>query len=178
MSIELITGPMWSSKTTTLISRIERLTLTGKKAIIVKWSGDDRYGDDAFVYTHHGQKYPCLLTDDEQWPRLIPSLEEYDVIGIDEGMFFHSIVNLVETLAQLGKKVIVSALIGDYRREGFNEILKLIPKCENIIFLTAVCMVCQKDGAAFTQRVTTEEGVELVGGREHYRSVCRSCYFS
>ena len=41
--------------------------------------------------------------------------------------------------ANNGKIVIVSGLKGDYNREPFEVISKLIPKSENITYLNAVC---------------------------------------
>ena len=47
-------------------------------------------------------------------------------------MIFKNIVNFCEFLANKGHRVIVASLVGTFERKGFNDILNLIPKCENI----------------------------------------------
>jgi len=51
-------------------------------------------------------------------------------------------VNFCEFAAHAGKIVIVSALSGSYQREGFNDILDLVPKAEKIKQLHAICKLC------------------------------------
>ena len=67
---------------------------------------------------------------------------KYDVIGVDEGQFYPDVVEFCENASQFGKIVIVSALGGTYRREGFNSILDLVPKAEKIKQLHAICKLC------------------------------------
>ena len=53
--LTVITGPMFSGKTSTLISFIKAHTIAGDKILAVKPSRDDRYGEDSYT-THDGQK--------------------------------------------------------------------------------------------------------------------------
>ena len=41
--LNLFIGPMFSGKTTTLLSRLERYKIGGKKCIVIKYDQDDRY---------------------------------------------------------------------------------------------------------------------------------------
>ena len=66
-------------------------------------------------------------------------------------------------MATQGKVVIVAALDGTYQREGFPNILKLLPLSESVIKLMAVCMVCYRE-AAFTKRIGSETEASVVGG--------------
>lgn len=77
----------------------------------------------------------------------------FDVIGIDEGQFFEDVstrlfltrfqvVEFSEMAANAGKVVILSALNGTYEKKGWDNILKLIPLCEKVKSLTAVCKIC------------------------------------
>ena len=78
-------------------------------------------------------------------------------------------------MANLGKTVIVAALDGSYQRTPFGDILNLIPLAENVIKLTAVCMICFQE-ASFTKRIGAEKELEIIGGAEKYMAVCRECY--
>ena len=73
--------------------------------------------------------------------------------------------------------VVVSGLNGDYNREPFEIISKLIPKVENITFLNAVCKESGKE-AHFTKRKTQNKNKLLIGGEETYDAVCRKNYFN
>jgi len=56
----------------------------------------------------------------------------------------------------------------------FGEILSLIPLADNVIKLSALCMVC-KDGTEgpFSKRLTSDTCQECVGGASEYAAVCR-----
>ena len=98
-----------------------------------------------------------------------------DVIGIDEGQFFPDIVSFCERMANQGKIVIVAALDGTFLREGFGNVLNLLPVAEQVTKLNAICHHCMRD-AAFTKRIGTEKEIELIGGSDKYVAVCRACY--
>lgn len=53
----------------------------------------------------------------------------------------------------MGKVVIVAALDGTFERKAFNKVLELVPICEKVIKLTAVCWFCKQENAAFTKRI-------------------------
>eukprot|EP00817_Percolomonadidae_sp_ATCC50343_P006108 CAMPEP_0117431704 /NCGR_PEP_ID=MMETSP0758-20121206/11244_1 /TAXON_ID=63605 /ORGANISM="Percolomonas cosmopolitus, Strain AE-1 (ATCC 50343)" /LENGTH=169 /DNA_ID=CAMNT_0005220991 /DNA_START=154 /DNA_END=659 /DNA_ORIENTATION=- len=103
-------------------------------------------------------------------------IEEYDVIGIDEGQFFPDIKEFAEYAANKNKVVIVAALDGTFERKTFGDVCELIPKAEKVTKLLAVCAQCQAD-AAFSKRLTQETSTVCVGGAEKYIAVCRECYF-
>ena len=46
-------------------------------------------------------------------------LDNFDVIGIDEGQFFPDIVSFADSMATAGKIVIVAALDGTFQRKVF-----------------------------------------------------------
>jgi thymidine kinase len=102
-------------------------------------------------------------------------VKDYDVIGIDEGQFYPDVVEMCEQFAAQGKKVIISALDGDFRRKPFGRILELVPMAESVVKLTSICTFCHGD-AAFTRRITNETEQEVIGGAESYVSCCRACF--
>ena len=59
----IFTGPMFGSKTTKMLSVIERYQYQGKKVIAFKPSMDDRYGE-SFISTHSGAKISAVRVSD------------------------------------------------------------------------------------------------------------------
>ncbi|ALA62434.1 thymidine kinase [Turkeypox virus] len=174
-SIHLILGPMFSGKTTELIRRMKRFNISNLRCVIIKHSSDNRYTDNEYiVYTHDNINISAVSTD--MLMPLIQKIKNVDVIGIDEGQFFCDISEFCELMANNGKIIVVAALNGDFKRELFGNIFKLLPIAESISMLTAVCMKCYKD-ASFSKRVTDDTRVKLIGGKETYMAVCRTCFF-
>ncbi|KAI6231384.1 Thymidine kinase, cytosolic [Aphelenchoides besseyi] len=171
-SINLIVGPMFSGKTTELLRQCRRHTLAKRRVVIVKYKKDTRY-DDVMICTHDSLKMDGLraIRLDDVWDKLMDS----DVIGIDEGQFFEDVVEGAELLANRGKTVIVAALDGDYQRNQFESIAKLVPLAEKVEKITAVCQFCGHS-ASFTLRTIASDVREVIGGAEMYQAVCRRCY--
>merc|ERR1719336_3314679 len=174
--IQVIFGPMFSGKSTELIRRLQRFQIARYNVLIVKYANDNRYTDDAAIATHDKKMLKAVnATKLEDLRSKFNIVDDYDVIGIDEGQFFPDIVEFSEAMANLGKTVIVAALDGTYQRKGFSNILELVPLAEHVIKLTAVCMICFEDGS-FTKRMTEDKEVEVIGGADKYMATCRRCY--
>jgi len=184
MSIKLIIGPMFSGKTTELLRRLKRHKLSHKKVLIVKYSKDERYSKTE-ICTHdnikHDKSYDVINTNDlnEVADYLQQQMEDYnpiDVIGIDEGQFFDDINIFCDLWTNYhNKKIIISALNGDYKRKMFNNLVTLIPICEDITKLTSICRCGQE--ASFTHRKIKGEEQEIIGGKDIYKPLCRNCFF-
>jgi thymidine kinase len=178
MSLELIIGPMFSGKTTYLISYYERFKYTNNNIMVINHSSDKRY-DEKEMTTHSGRHIPSInvstLSD-------IFKLDEYkdtDIILVNEGQFFSDLFDCICHFVDIDhKKVYVCGLDGDFRRNPIGDILRLIPYADNIIKLHAICMNCRKNDAIFTRKLeqTSCQQIE-VGGIELYKPVCRYCYY-
>ena len=174
MSIELILGPMYASKTSTLIAKAERYQIANKKCVIFKFKDDTRYTNEDKVATHNNRFFDAIPADTDI-KKMKSIANQYHVILIDEGQFFHGLTEFCDTLANEGKIIIVSALDSDFKRQPFGEIPQLISRAEYISKLKAVCTECYQD-ASFTRRKTTNDAQLLIGGTEDYQAVCRKCY--
>uniref|UniRef100_A0A1B6M596 Thymidine kinase n=1 Tax=Graphocephala atropunctata TaxID=36148 RepID=A0A1B6M596_9HEMI len=170
--IQVIFGPMFSGKTTELIRRLKRYQFANYRCMIVRYAKDLRYSSTE-VATHDRQKLPAVSM--MELTPLESETENIDVIGIDEAQFFPDTVEFCERMANSGKIVVVAALDGTYQRQGFGNILSLVPLAENVTKLTAVCMSCFNE-ASFTKRLGAEKEVEVIGGEEKYMAVCRKCH--
>ncbi|CAD2221042.1 Thymidine kinase, putative [Angomonas deanei] len=154
--------------------RVRRERFKKQKCYVIKYDKDNRYSQDS-VASHD----VTLLTADigvnvlstvgEIW-------REYDLIAIDEGQFYPDILEFANQCADAGKCVVISALDADYRRRPFGKIAELMPYCERIDKLTAVCMHCHSREAHFTHRLTEDTETQLIGGTDMYISTCRVCY--
>ena len=184
--IDLVLGPMFAGKSTELLRRIKRwdypyfqfnynifrYQFASKKCLVIKYAKDTRYSDKC-VSTHDKQMIEAVscvsLSEIEE------KAIDFDIIGIDEGQFFEEIVEFSESMANLGKTVIIAALDGTFERKPFGRILELIPLAENVTKLDAVC-VEWNHLASFTKRTCDSKETELIGGDEIYRPVCRGCF--
>lgn len=172
--IEVIIGPMFSSKSSTLLARIRRHEIAGRSCIVIKYIKDTRY-DEKHLTTHDLIKHPALPADDLS--ELDNVVAEYDCIGIDEGQFFKNLAASCDKWANNGKIVIVSGLDSTFARKPFGEMPALMAIAEKIDKLSAVCQTCGQD-AAYSKRKVESEEVELIGGADKYVASCRKCYFT
>lgn len=172
--IELIVGPMFAGKTTELQRRVRREIHAHRSCFIIKYSKDVRYSDNC-VATHEKQMLRAavaatMLSDvGTQW-------KMFDCIAIDEGQFFPDLLAFCAEVADAGKTVIVSALDGDFQRKPFGKVCELLPLCESVTKLTAVCMICHAREAVFTRRTVACSQQELIGGADMYLACCRQCF--
>ena len=172
--LEMALGPMFASKSSWLISQYKQYKVYTDKIKVINYSGDNRYSQTE-LSTHDKIMIPCVQTEKLYYLQLDADIE---VVLINEGQFFEDIVPWVkEMVDQRGIKVYICGLDGDYKREKFGTLLELIPFCDKITKLTAVCGKC-KDGtrAIFTMRTTESCQQVLIGEKEHYLPVCRKCY--
>lgn len=170
--LELILGPMFAGKTTEMLRRVRRHKVAQKRCLIVKYERDTRYSDTN-VSTH--DQHTVIAEPVSRLIELGNLVDNVDVIGIDEGQFYPDLLQEVRGFLKKGKIVIISSLDGTFEQRPFGDVLNLIPMADYATKLTAVCALCYEE-AAFTQRLTTETKVEVIGGAEMYRPVCRTCY--
>jgi thymidine kinase len=187
-SIELVIGPMFSEKTTTMISRVRRATYAGQSALIVKHARDTRYVAGPSVAAHSELRQSSDAGAPDRAPvRVVEALAlaeaaeevergDYQVIGVDEGQFYADLVPQCEAWAAAGRRVVVAALDGDFRRAPFGAVCALVPLCESVQKMAGVCMACRARDSSFSQRIVAGDDPVMVGAKESYRAVCRACY--
>jgi thymidine kinase len=187
MSIELIIGPMFSGKTSELQRRIKRFHYgnNNKKTIILKWEGDNRSESENTLKTHDGMEIECFRVSEKLLDgkgnvnkEILEKVKCVYIIGIDEGHFFENLIGFCEIMVNKhNKKVIVAALDSNFKREPFKDVCNLIPKCEEVTKLKAVCNICSKD-ASFSFKISESEKIIDVGSEEKYIPLCRTCYLN
>jgi len=168
--ISLVCGPMFSGKTTEVIRRLERAHIAKKKVILLRPQTDTRD-----FLSHSGMDVGWLRQMNTSLVRLDAS--EFDVIGIDEGQFHEGLKDFCLTHSLKDKHVIVSALHATSESEMFEPIIELIPYCEEIEKLNAVCTKCGDDDGNYTFYTAGSKTEKVaVGGSETYTALCDKCY--
>jgi thymidine kinase len=171
--IEVICGSMFSGKTEELIRRLKRAEIARQKVKIFKPKIDKRYSDSDIV-SHNEQKISSQVVDNAN--EIIPLALEAHVVGVDEAQFFKSdLVDVCNTMANMGKRVIVAGLDMDYKAEPFGPIPKLLSIAEYITKTHAICVICGNP-ANYTYRTTDEKGQVLLGASDKYEARCRNCF--
>jgi thymidine kinase len=183
--LTIICGPMFSSKTSTLIIELTRYADVDLSVLYIN-SSDDTRGES---YSTHNSSLHQLsskvktmkskklldLSDDV--------LDKFKVIGIDECQFFDDLVPFVKKLLKMKKVIYISGLDGDSNQTLFGHFAELIPYATEVKKLTAVCELCKKYGKIVPAGVTIRKyelntsDVKQIGGKETYIPVCNDCLF-
>lgn len=172
--IEVICGSMFSGKTEELIRRLRRAQIAKLRVQVFKPIIDARYSKD-HIASHSAQRLEAKVIRSAEE---ILSLVEKDtqVVGIDEAQFFnHDLIDVCQTLANRGLRVIVAGLDQDYRGVPFEPIPQLLAIAEYITKNTAICVVCGNP-ASRSQRIIPEGDRVVVGAQEAYEARCRICF--
>ena len=176
--LELILGPMFSGKTSTLKKIYDQCMYCNIPVIVINYESDNRYCDASFMSTHDKVMIPCIkgasiLDICEQNKEKV---NESEVILINEGQFFKDIHTVIPLVEDLHKRVYICGLDGDFKKNKIGSLLDLIPHCDNVYKLKSLCSEC-RDGkpGLFSYRITNETD-QVVIGVENYKPVCRACF--
>ena len=178
--LEVITGPMYCGKSEELIRRLRRVKIAKQKVKVFKPVLDNRYSKKDVV-SHSGDSIEAVPVDHPE--EILERIDNtVDVVGIDEGQFFHEdLVGICEKLADLGTRVILAGLDRDFRNQPFGPMPELMARAEYVDKLHAICIQCGEP-ASRTQRLidgepaAADDPVILVGASEVYEARCRSCH--
>lgn len=171
--IEVICGGMFSGKTEELIRRAKRAHIAGQKVVVVKPKVDDRYSTEDVV-SHNEIALPGLVVDTADQMVLLTG--DAQVICIDEAQFFDKqIVNVANTLADDGKRVIIGGLDMDFEGRPFDPVPQLMAIAE---YVTKLHAICAESGAMahYSQRVVENEERMLIGETDAYEPRARHCF--
>lgn len=172
-SIEVITGSMFSGKTEELIRRLRRAQFAGLKVEIFKPSLDNRYSETRVV--SHDDK-SIISTPVDNASAILLMSGNVDVVGIDEAQFFdNSIVEVCNNLADKGIRIVVAGLDMDFMGNPFGSMPALLAIAEYITKVHAICMRCG-NLAQYSFRKSEEEQVVVLGEKDKYEPLCRSCF--
>lgn len=172
--IEVICGCMFSGKTEELIRRLNRALIAKQKVEIFKPGIDTRY-DVQQIVSHSERTIRSTPVDFAS--DLLLMAGDCDVVGIDEAQFFDdAIVDVCNTLANSGKRVIVAGLDMDFEGKPFGSMPNLMAVAE---FVTKVHAICAETGelASYSFRLNNDIGQVMLGEKNHYEARSRKSFF-
>lgn len=177
--LELIIGPMYAGKSTELIRIINRYKCLKKSIVVINHVFNNRYGSTR-ITTHDKNEYSECIILEKLSDLDAEVLAKTDIIVIEELQFFQDAYDTVINWCDNKNKIVIAAgLDGDFMRQPFGDVLRLIPHCEKVTKLNSLCKKCG-DGtlANFSKRTCDDTEKTLVGSDGVYEAVCRKHYFA
>ena len=172
--IEVITGSMFSGKSEELIRRVRRAQIARQNVQLFKPRLDARFSESEIV-SHSEMKLPSQVVERAAEIRALVA-PDTEVVGIDEGQFFDAtLVEVADSLANRGLRVIVAGLDQDYMGRPFDPMPELLAIAEYITKTLAICMRCGNP-AKHTQRLVESDDLIVVGAAGMYEARCRRCF--
>lgn len=164
---------MFSGKTEELIRRLRRAQFANMKVEIYKPAIDIRYSEDEVV-SHDSHSIPSTPIDSPASMLLLSS--DVDVVGIDEAQFFDdTIVEVAQTLADRGIRVIIAGLDMDFTGKPFGPMPALMAVAEDVLKVHAICVKCGSI-ANHSHRLSSCDQLVVLGEKDTYEPLCRHCF--
>ena len=171
--IEVICGSMFSGKTEELIRRLKRAQFANQKIAIFKPTIDNRYSD-VDVVSH--DLHSITSTPVDTPVKMLGIADDVQVVGVDEAQFFDdSIVEVVQTLANRGVRVIIAGLDTDFLGKPFGPMPSLMAIAEDVQKVHAICVKCGAL-ANHSHRLSASTKLVELGEKDVYEPLCRQCY--
>lgn len=193
-SLTIITGCMFSGKTSELIKRVRRARHANEQVIIFKPQIDDRYEefgmkiDVGNIISHDGptERANLVSTVYDIMGKLYtsPDAEDIDLIAIDEAQFIEcskgDFLRFIKHVTDIfGIDVCLSMLNLNYLGHAWPNATELFPYADHIDYQYAVCKKCWSKEATRTYKKKdtppTDDNNILVAGDEVYEARCIQC---
>lgn len=164
---------MFSGKTEELIRRLRRAQFANQKIAIFKPGIDNRYSEMEVV-SHDFHKISSIRIKSPS--EMLSVADDVEVVGLDEAQFLdETLVDVCQTLANRGIRVIVAGLDTDYLGQPFGPMPRLMAVAEDVQKVHAICVKCG-DLANHSHRLSKSRDLVLLGEKDVYEPLCRECY--
>ena len=174
-SIEVICGSMFSGKTEELIRRIQELNNTNLKYKVFKPEIDKRNAENK-ILSHSKKSIDAINIKNAD--EIIKHSIHCDVIAIDEAQFFsEDIIEVCNTLANKGIRIIIAGLDMDYLGKPFGPMPKLMAIAEDVIKVHAICTETGKP-ANYSFRKSNNDDTVMLGEKKEYEPLSREAFVS
>ncbi len=186
-TLELVIGPMFAGKTSTLVARARAWERAHPDARVhvfkpTRDARDTLSDKPAALVTHDGATLPAHVVSNAADIRLT-AIVAGSMVVIDEGQMWGG--DLVAWLREVvlgeagrGLTIVVGALAGDSTAGAWSIVSRLVPIATTITHMTATCVIC--DGRApFTVRKAQRDAPQfMLGGAELYEPRCAGCFYA
>lgn len=163
---------MFSGKTEELIRRIKN---SNKSYKVFKPITDTRNKQNK-IESHSNIKIDA--TTIKNINEILVFKNKFDIIGIDEAQFFSDdIIDVCNTIANSGSRVIVAGLDMDYSGKPFGPMPFLMAIAEKV---TKVHATCSETGepALYSFRKTGDKETIMIGEKNEYKPLSRKAFIS
>jgi thymidine kinase len=163
---------MFSGKTEELIRRIKN---SNKSYKVFKPVTDTRNKQNK-IESHSNIKIDA--TTIKNINQILVFKNKFDIIGIDEAQFFSDdIIDVCNTIANSGSRVIVAGLDMDYSGKPFGPMPFLMAIAEKV---TKVHATCSETGepALYSFRKTDNKETIMIGEKNEYKPLSRRAFIS
>lgn len=186
---KLIIGPMFSGKTSELISEYTKFTKTKKKVICFKPVVDTRYCDHdhrksklngksvltSSINSHDNKHIAAYIIDELEEDMMSWIIETYDVFIFDEIQFIENSKAIITSILKKRKIAIATSLNGDFQLNPFPVTSSLIPLISKISLKKSLCYNCYSK-ASYTIRKNKKLKNKIVIGSDNiYSPSCFDC---
>lgn len=159
---------MFCGKSEELIRRVRRAEIAKQKVCVFKPKSDTRSKD---VCTHYGDSVRSVEIEESK--EILEYAKQFKVFAIDEVQFLDGgVLDVVEYLRNIGKRVIVAGLDMDYSGVAFENTAYIMAVADKVKKLSAICMVCGSP-ATMSYRTVSGDSRVLVGNKDSYEARCR-----
>ena len=139
---------MFSCKTKRLKYYLDRAISTKFKTLYLNHIDDKRAETVDSTHSLMGDKIPDTVIAKKVATLAEVNVENFYAIFVDEASFFTDLLTVVcRWVNELGKLVYCAGLAGDVRFKPFGQILDLIPHCDGLEKLEAICIYCQEQAS-------------------------------
>jgi thymidine kinase len=176
---------MFASKSSELLNRMERYYYAKQKVLLVRSKKDIR---DYFSHEKANDERLIKMKPDEiainDFQEIMDKhFEEmlradYKAIFIDEAFMIKDVWKFCkfESFAKSNPDIFFVGLLASSECEVFPEVVKFLPRCDEIVKLNAVCMDCGSYPANYSY-CRGEKNTEILVGDVEYKCLCSTCYF-
>lgn len=175
---KLLTGPMFSFKTSRLVHTMEKYLLAKKNILFFRPKKDDRgyvSHNNGIENLFNNLKDQITVCEVSSYTEMTEHLNvNFDVIFVDEYFMIKDCYLLAEDLGDT-VDIIFAGLISDSNNILFPEAINLLPFIEYIDKENAICMNCGKP-ASFSAYFGSPNRGEIEVGDNLYKCLCLSCY--
>ncbi len=169
--IEVITGCMFSEKTSEAIRRAKAAMYARQRVIAFKHRNDQRYHPEELA-THCGTRLMGFPVDSIAEMRELVTKGTHMIV-VDEAQFFpDELLDYIIEERNIGRRIIVSGLNMDFAGRPFaGPMPGILAIANHVSVRTAVCTICGAP-AHYSQRLTNSIAVVDVGESEKYAARC------